>query len=247
MADYLDLSDDYFINATLSTEMDLPTNRESVLHFFEQIRKRFPAMTNFYSRETSEYVLEEEKNDGRYRWASTEARRVVSGSVNPLSFDEGMDVHQSILEMAPYALSATGLDCESLSLSVGFDFNYRGNHNQLIADALGVHPAFDKVADAPGVILLGNEPILQFAFSTDCRTQFRMTTETRTLPFHVTVGEYPEDQLSVYLTGRRFGSLSASEDLPGVLNELSDSCRQILDNYIVEEFLMPLQAKIAIS
>jgi len=247
MADYLGLSDDYFVNATLSTEMDLPTNRESVLHFFEQFRKHFPTMKNFYAREPAEFVLEEEKEERRYRWIITEARRVVSGSVNPDTYDEGMDLHRLVLEMAPYALSASGLDCESLSLSIGFDFNFRGNHNQLLADALGVHPVFDKIIETPGIQLLGNEPILQFSFDGDCKTQFRLTTETRTNPFHVTTGEYPEEQLSIYLTGRRFGSLEPGDDLVTVLNELSTACQQILDNYIVEEILLPLQATIAIS
>ena len=52
--------------------MDLPQNRESVLHYFEQVRRRYPTMMNFYGREKSEYVLEEDKERGAYRWVSVE-------------------------------------------------------------------------------------------------------------------------------------------------------------------------------
>ena len=83
MCRYDTLSNDYYINMNLNTEMDLPQSRESVLHYFEQIQRQYPKMRNFYSRERGEYVLEEEKESGNYRWASVEARRICSGHVNP--------------------------------------------------------------------------------------------------------------------------------------------------------------------
>ena len=52
--------------------------------------------------------------------------------------------------MVPYALSISPLDCESLNVMYGFDFTYRGNHNQLLVDALGVQPAFEKIDGDPG-------------------------------------------------------------------------------------------------
>ena len=46
------LSDDFYVNMNLNTEMELPQSRETVLHFFEQIQKKYPSMRNFYSRRT---------------------------------------------------------------------------------------------------------------------------------------------------------------------------------------------------
>ena len=83
MSGYGAFSDDFYLNMNLSTELDLPQNREAVLHYFEQIRRRYPRMQNFYSREKSEHVLEEEKEPGGYRWTSLEAKRVNSGVVSP--------------------------------------------------------------------------------------------------------------------------------------------------------------------
>ena len=44
MQNYDAFSDDYYVNMTLNTEMDLPQTRETVLHFFEQMRKQYPTM-----------------------------------------------------------------------------------------------------------------------------------------------------------------------------------------------------------
>ncbi len=163
MCHYDTLSDDYYVNMNLNTEMDLPQTRESVLHFFEQIQKTYPKMRNFYSRERGEYVLEEEKDRGSYRWATVELRRVCSGHVNPLSIDDALQQHARVLDIVPYALTVTPLDCESLNVMFGFDFTYRGNHNQLLADALGVVPAFERLTEIPGASIVGHEPSLQLA------------------------------------------------------------------------------------
>ena len=180
MCQYDTLSDDHYINMNLNTEMDLPQTRESVLHFFEQLQKTHPRMRNFYSRERGEYVLEEEKDRGSYRWATVELRRVCSGQVNPTSIDEALELHARVLDIIPYALTVTPLDCESLNVMFGFDFTYRGNHNQLLADALGVVPAFERLAEIPGSSIVGHEPSLQLALDDECRVQCRLSFEART-------------------------------------------------------------------
>jgi hypothetical protein len=233
MCHYDTLSDDYYVNMNLNTEMDLPQTRESVLHFFEQIQKTYPKMRNFYSRERGEFVLEEEKDRGSYRWATVELRRVCSGHVNPLSIDDALQQHERVLDIVPYALTVTPLDCESLNVMFGFDFTYRGNHNQLLADALGVVPAFERLAATPG--------------DDDCRVQCRLSFETRTSAYHVRMGEYPEEQLSVYLTARRYGGLDPGETYIEVMQRLAAVCRRLVDDCIAEQILRPLQEAIAIK
>ena len=58
------------------------------------------------------------------------------------------------LELAPYGLTLSRLDCEAIDLMMGFDFTYRGNQNQLIAEALGVCPAFERLAGMPGAAFI---------------------------------------------------------------------------------------------
>jgi hypothetical protein len=135
---------------TLQTEMDLPTGRDAVLHFFEHLQRRFPKLTHFYQRARGEFILEEEKELGSYRWVAAELRRVSSGFVNPSSIEEAMEQHREVLELAPYMLSVSRLDCEAVSLMYGFDFAYRGNHNQLLCDALGLPVAFESLSQRSG-------------------------------------------------------------------------------------------------
>jgi hypothetical protein len=247
MGRFSSYSDDYYINMNLNTEMDLPTARETVLHFFEQMQRHFPGLRNFYTRERSEIVLEEDKDKGSYRWISVEPRRLSSGYVNPPSAEDAMKLHDTVLELAPFALAVSSLDCESLNIMYGFDYTFRGNHNQLVVDALGLSPALEKMTQIPGATVLGCDPVLQLAMDEECRTQVRLSMETRTSAFHVRTREFPEEQLSVYLTARRYGSLESGESFVTSANRLGEICKDLVDNYVVENVLRPLQQTIAMG
>ena len=75
-------------------------------------------------------------------------------------------------------------------------------------------PAFEKMSrDSRGRSILANEPSIQFALDEECRTQCRLSIETRTSAYHVRTKEFPEEQLSVYFTARRYGSLDGERNL----------------------------------
>ena len=246
MSRYNALSDDFYVNMNLNTEMELPSNRETVLHYFEQIQKRYPTLRNFYARDRNEYVLEEEKLRGKYRWTTIEPRRICAGQVNPEEIDDAVELHAHIMELAPFFLSVSPLDCESLNLMFGFDYTYRGNHNQLVAETLGVLPAMEPLLEASDGKAVSYEPSIQIAFDDDCQTQCRLSVETRTTAYQVRTGDYPEDQLSVYITARRYGSLAADESLASVIHDLFRVCQDVVDGHVTENILRPLQQAIAL-
>lgn len=239
--------DDFYVNMNLSTEMDLPQNRETVLHFFEQVQKRYPSMRNFYVREKGDFVLEEDKDQGHYRWSTIETRRMCSGHVNPESVEEALEQHQFVLELAPYMLSVSQLDCEALDLLFGFDFTYRGNHNELVAEALGFSPALERLSDIPGATMVQYEPSVTFALDDECRTQCRVSIETRTTPYHIRTRDFPEEQISVYVTARQYGSLGANNTFGDALAQLKNVCREIVEQHVVENILQPLARTIALK
>ncbi len=239
--------DDFYLNMTLNTELELNGSRESVIHYFEQVRKKFPVMRNFFARERGEFVLEEDKEQGHYRWVSCESKRICSGFVNPSSLDLATAQHQFILELAPFALSASTIDCESLNVVYGFDFTYRGNHNQVVAEALGLPPALEGLLELPGSSAIAYEPSLQISLDADCRTQVRVSVETRSNAYHVRTGDFPEEQISVYVTGRRYGSLDGPETYIDAYDKLNSLCESIVDKYVVDQILVPLQQSIAIK
>lgn len=246
MNGYGSYCEDFYLNMNLGTEMEVPQTRETVLHFFEQVQRRFPMMEHFYGREKQEFVLEEEKGQGPYRWVSIEPRRVNSGFVNPLDLEDAMQQHELVLELAPYELSISPLDCESLGVVLGFDFTCRGNHSEVLAEALGVSPALEKILSVPNSRMISLEPALQLALDEDCKTQCRISFESRTTAYHVRTGDFPEEQLSVYLMVRRFESLSPGETYVDEFRRLAGLCREIADDYLVESVLMSLQQAISL-
>ena len=244
---YTPLSDDFYINMNLGTEMELPTNRETVLHFFERVRKTYPTMRNFYCRDRGDFVLEEDKDQGNYRWCTIEPRRVCSGQVNPASIEDVLQQHALVLELAPYMLSVSPLDCEALDLLYGFDFTCRGNQNQLVAQALGISPAAEWALEIPGATVINCEPSLTVALDEECRTQFRLSVETRTSAYQVRTGDYPEEQLSVYVTARQYGSLGPDATFVDTLRRLNQVCQEMLDRHVIEHVLKPLAKAIALG
>jgi hypothetical protein len=247
MQRYASYCDDFYVNMNLSTEMELPQNRETVLHYFEQIQKKYPTMRNFYQREKGDFVLEEDKDRGQYRWTTIEPRRLCSGQVNPDHVDEAIGQHRVVLELAPYMLSVSPLDCEALDVLFGFDFTYRGNHNQLVAEALGLSPAVERMAEYPGATVVSYEPSVTIALDEECRVQCRLSVETRTTPYHIRTGEYPEEQLSVYLTARQYGSLGSDTTFVDSLDRLSQLCHDLVDSHVIEHVLQPLARAIAMK
>ena len=158
-----------------------------------------------------------------------------------------MEQHKLVLELAPYLLSVSPLDCEALDLLFGFDFTYRGNHNQLMAEVLGVSPSMEPLLEIPGATVINYEPSLTIALDVDCRTQLRVSVEARTNAYQVRMGDYPEEQLSVYVTARQYGSLSPDKTFVETLDRLGQFCHETIHNHVIEHILQPLGRAISMQ
>jgi hypothetical protein len=159
--------------------------------------------------------------------------------------DDALDQHRLVLELAPYMLSLSPIDCEAIDLLFGFDFTYRGNHNQLVAEVLGVSPALEKMLYVPNATVVSCEPTITLALDEDCRMQCRLSIENRTNAYQIRTGEFPEEQLSVYVTARRYGGLGTDQTYVQVLEQLKTVCSEMVDNYVAENILQPLARAIA--
>jgi len=242
---YESLADDYFINMALNTEMALPSQRETVLDFFGRIQKAYPTLQNFQCREPAEFALEEDKEQDRYRWIGLESRRITSGIVNPVSVEDAMQQHQLVLELAPYMLSVSPLDCEAIDLMFGFELEYRGNQDELVAETLGLGPAFDSLLSLPEGRPLNVEPGLTLLLTKDCRRQCRVMIETRTHASHVRRNDFPEDAINVYFTMRQYRDLSRRQSFHETLVELQEQGEQLIQQHVVNQILKPLAQAIA--
>ena len=158
-----------------------------------------------------------------------------------------MQQHRLVLDLAPALLTVSPLDCEALDLLFGFDFAYRGNHNALLSEALGVSPSLESLVEVPGARVINFEPSLTLAMAEDCRTQVRVSTETRTNAFHVRTGDFVEDQLSVYVTARQYGSLDASMGYVEAIDRLFSLAMDVIEGCVVDQILRPLARTIALK
>ncbi len=204
MNGYNDDADDFYVNVNLNTEMELPTGRDTVLHYFEQMRKAFPELRNFYTRESGDLVLEGDKDSDSHRWLAIEPKRLCSGQVNPPSLEHAYRQHEMVLDLAPHLLTISALDCEALDVMFGFDFTYEGNHDEIVAEALGIGSSLEGLLELPGARVINFEPSITLALEDSCRLQCRLSIETRTNAYQVRKGEFPDDQISIYFTVRQY-------------------------------------------
>ena len=245
MHPYGSLADDFYVNMNLNTEMKLPESRETILDFFERVQKTYPTMRNFFTRENGDFVLEEDKEEGHQRWLSLEPRRVCSGYINPSDPEIANLQHQLVLQLVPYMLSVSPLDCEALDYMMGFDFSYRGNHDALVAEALGTGTALEALIDTPGAQVLNYEPSVTISLDDSCRVQARIMIETRTNAYQVRRDDFPDEQISVFFTVRQYGSLQADDSFEESLVRLREHSEELMESYVVENVLQPLAHAIA--
>ena len=149
-------------------------------------------------------MLEGDKDLEAYRWVAIEPKRLCTGHVNPETLEDAYRQHEVVLELAPHLLTISHLDCEALDVMFGFDFTYEGNHDEIVAEALGVGPALEGLFEMPGARVINFEPSLTLVLDESCKLQARLSLETRTNAYQVRTGEFPDDQISVFFTVRQY-------------------------------------------
>lgn len=242
---YTSDADDFYINVNLNTEMDLPTNRDTVLHYFEQMRKAFPDLTNFYTRESGDLVLEGDKDEESYRSLAIEPRRLCSGHVNPESLEDAYRQHEMVLDLAPHLLTISVLDCEALDVMYGFDFTFEGNHDEVVAQALGIGPALEGLLEVPGSRVINYEPSLTLSLDETCRLQARVSVETRTNAYQVRTGEFPDDQISVYFTVRQYWGSGPQMSFVESFRRQREIGEESIQQFVIPRIVRPLARAIA--
>src|SRR6516225_1646852 len=169
----------------MNIKMDFASKPKTVLHCLDGLRKTYPQMTDFDCRESGEFVLEEDREQGSYRWVTLESKRLCVGYVNPPDLESADTLHEHVLEVAPYHLGMTPLDCEAEDVLFAFDFMYSGNHDEVVAEALGMNTTLENLMQLPNSRVINYEPSLMLALDEACRLQCRLSIETRTNAFQV--------------------------------------------------------------
>lgn len=240
--------DGLFVDMCLNTQLELPSGRETVLAFFERLQKQFPEMNNFSSRRNGggEYVLEQEEQGQRSKWVALESDRIVAGCADPDILDQAYTLHKEVLSLSPYMLGVSPLDIDTMDITYTLDFDYQGNHDEVIAEALLGGSSFASLMDMPNVRAVNCCPSYIIALSEDYRLQARIAVESRTSSVDVRSEKFKSDEpISLYFAIRRF-------PLPGpefnVIAAFEEQCRiaeNLMFDKIIPHFVQPLNSAIS--
>jgi hypothetical protein len=246
MNPYTTSCDEFGVFTYLNTRLDLSSNPETVLHFFEAIQKIYPRMTEFERRDNGEYLLEEDREQGSYRSVGLDARRVWSGYMNPSSLEDADEQHERVLEMAPFHLDLGALITDSLDTIFTFDFLYTGNHDEVVAEALAGSSPFENLLQLSGARVLNFEPSMMLALDEQCRLQCRLSVETRTNAYQVQTGQFPENApITVYFTVRQFWGKQPFKTFVESYRNQRRIAQELVDAHVIPNVVKPLAATIS--
>lgn len=245
MSEYSSLCDDFGASVFLTTKMDLPNQRETVLHFYETLQKSYPRLVDFDRRENGEFALEEERDAGSHRWVTLEPRRLCFGFVNPPELAQFTEYAEHLLEAAPYHLNLAGLDVESLDVMFTFELLYAGNHDEVVAEALGVGTPLDGLLQVPNSRVIHYEPTIMMALEETCRLQARLSIETRTNAYQIRTGQFPEAPIAVNFTVRQYWGKQAYKTFQESFHNQLRLGQELVDGQVVPNVIQPLSRTIS--
>jgi hypothetical protein len=239
------LCDEFGVYVYVNTKVDLPSASETVLHFFDSVQKAYPEMTEFERRESGEFVLELDREQDSVRSVALDTRRLVSAFTNPPTLEDADRQHERILDLAPYHLDLTALNCESLEVVFSFDFAFQGNHDEVIAEALAPNTPLESLMQHAGARTLHYEPSIVVALDEKCRLQARLWLESRTNTFQVQSGQYPEAPISVYFMVNQVWGKSAPGSFVESYHNQRRLAQELVDAYVVPNVIRPLHQTIS--
>jgi hypothetical protein len=244
-SDFKSVADDFFVNLNLQTTLTLPTSRETILHYCEAVQKEFPTMTSFYQRDTGEYVLEGDRDSGSYRWLELQAHHMSSGYFNPPDVASAYRQHRWLLDRSIYYLGVTGLDVEALDVIYGFNMDFQGNRDAIVAQALlSGSPILSLLSEGQGKPV-EFEPSFTLALDEECYLQARVLLETRSNSYQVRTGRYDEEPISIYFTIRQYQQPGKLLDVRKSFDKQAEICEDLAGRILLPNIIRPIAAAIA--
>lgn len=242
---YAAFCEDFYVNMRLGSQLNLPNQRDTLLHFFERIQRQFPLMTRFRKSDSGEMNLEEDRASESYRWVSVEPKRLAAGHVNPQTIEESLKLHIMLLENAPHLLGVSNIEIDYLDVLFGFDLGFSGNHDEIIAESLLRESPLSCLAEEIGAKPIDFQPTVTVALTEDCRLQARIDIVTRTNSYQVRTGEYSDDVISVYLIVRRYWGDRPRQPMENLIVSMAQRAEQLCNAHVIPKIVRPISEAIA--
>lgn len=244
------LCTDFYINQKLSLKMDLPTERDTLLHFFDQVRKTQPGMTRF-RRYEGELSLESSRREAEYTWLSLQQHSIRTGHVNPDTLEDAYKYHRRMLEIAPFYLTLSPLDIDYVELMYGFDIECKEDHDDVVYEALFADSAMGGLLkpldNAEGAKVLDVQPVFGLNLSNDGTLQAYFEVKTRRRSRRGSGKRYAQEPISLFVTLRNYAPVDKLDDLKEVTNELGQYCETLATERLIPDLLNPIVQHISPS
>ena len=239
-------ADEFHVATRLYFKLDLCPSRETLLHFFDHVRRAYPGMLRFRRRDDGATILDEEAQiDGHRRYIRVDNQALRFGHLGPPNQEAVASFAKMILTHSPYHLSLSDLDYDSLEVAYSFDLEYCGNHDELVAETLLGDSPLQAALLGHDARIIDCQPCLGFALTEDCATQAYLDIRGRTSMHELRSEEYEPQLLSVRLALRRYFRNGAPPDLTAVHHELLTTGEAMAANRIVPQIVRPLREAIA--
>jgi hypothetical protein len=241
------MCDEFHASCRLYLKLDLSPERETALHFFDRIRKQYTGLRKMRRTGNDSLVLEEESDEnGSRRWVRLDRASLRFGEFVPADLPAFRQFGSLILEQAPFHLSFNDLDYDHLEVIHGFDLEFRGNHDQLVAETLlGDLGAAGFLFGDNVAHVIDAQPFFGVALSPDCDLQACVEVKSRTTSYEVRSATYEGQAIGVYLTVRKYWGLDPEIRLVETFHELCNVAATLAAEKVVPHFVNPLAAAIA--
>jgi hypothetical protein len=241
------LCTDFYVNQKLALKMDLPSDRETILHMFDRVRKTIPSMDRF-RRYDGELALESVRRDPEYAWMALRRTSIRTGHVNPASMAEAYRLHRLILEVAPYHLTISPLDVDYVELMYGFDLECRGDHDEVVFEALFADGPVANLMTGSHTRVVDVQPVFGLSLSKkgDLQAYFEVKTRHRNRR-GFSGSRFRNEPISILLTVRKYGPIDQIDDLKGIFDLLAHHVETLAAERAVPNLVAPIARQITSS
>ena len=241
------LCTDFYINQKLALKLDLPKNRETILGFFDRMKRSLPEM-NRLRRYEGELALESTRRDARYKWLALCKNSIRAGHVNMETMEESYEFHKLVLELCPHFLTISEIDIDHLEVMFGFDIECEGNHDEIIYNALYAgSPLAGLLEHGNQGDILDVQPTLSSTLSERGDVQVTYEIKSRQKSRRGSSRAYRDQPLSVFLTMRQFGPIDDIRSLPKLFGDLTGYAEKLAMDKLVPQIIQPLMQHISTS
>lgn len=240
------LCNDFYINQKLALKLDLPSDRETLLHLFDRVRKSLPGM-NRLRRYQAELALESPQSEAEYMWLALRRNSIRSGHVNPTSMDKAYELHDLILELSPYHLTLSPLDVDYLELMLGFDLECAANHDEVVHEALFANSPLAGLLHVKGGRISDVQPVLGMTMGEDEQVHCTFDVRTRPEPKRGKGKRYRNAPISILVSLRRYGPVDELDQLRPMMRSLAQTAELLAAEKLIPHLLNPIAKQIASS